>query len=406
MPNKIWLVAKNEYLRLIKKPSFWVMIFLLPMLYLILGLISGSTSQSVEQKVLSEVEGVKKVLIVDQADVINGEVLNDVYKKADNIDKAIEKVKNNEADVAIYFGSDIFTTQNIQIHARDTSVVSRGRFNQMATSLLEQSVIKDISDPKQVEILSTQFSVEPIMYKDGVEVMQGIEAFIVPIIAVIIYFLLVFMSSNFMLSSVSEEKENRMIETVLSIVPSKQLIWGKLLGMIMVAFTQLTVLVIFGLAAVAVTENIFPFDINWSLVDVSVQQILLAIFYILAGFLFLAGIMVGVGAAMPKFREASQFSAVFIILTILPVYFATPIIAEPAGTLARIVSFTPFTAPLILLFRTSMDALPLGEAFLGAGVVIVYVFISFYLAFKLFELGSLELSKKISPLDIFKKNKN
>jgi len=58
-----------------------------------------------------------------------------------------------------------------------------------------------------------------------------------------------------------------------------------------------------------------------------------------------------------------------------------------------------------LLFRGSIDALPFWESLLGMAVVAIYVVIGFYMAFKLFELGSLELGKKISVASVFRKQK-
>lgn len=196
-----------------------------------------------------------------------------------------------------------------------------------------------------------------------------------------------------------------MIETILSIVKPRQLIWGKLVGLTGVSLTSLFALGALMTGIVVVSTNIFPITIDWSAVDVTVGQILLSIFYTIGGFLFLSSIMVGVGAAMPKYRDAQQFSSVFIILSIIPVYFASFLLAEPSGTLSRIVSFTPFTAPLILIFRSSIGALTIWESVAGVVVVALYVMIGFYFAFKLFEVGSLEVNKKISFKFLLQKQK-
>lgn len=405
MKSTIFLVAKKEYLKIVKKPSFWIMIIIVPVIYLILAAISGTSARSVEKKVEEEVKNINAVLVVDLSGLISDQLVGGIYQRLENPEEAKEKVKNGEVDAAFIYPKDIQESKTIEVYAEDTSLISRGRFNSVAQDLLKQSVLKEIKAPDKIALFNTKLNVATTLYKEGEVVDQRFEVFIIPIASVLIYFLLVMFSSGFMLSSVSEEKENRMIETILSVITPRKLIWGKLIGLTGVSLTSLVALAALLTGIIAISTNIFPIEIDWSAVDLNVGQVLLAIFYTVGGFLFLSSIMVGVGAAMPKYREAQQFSAIFIILSIIPIYFATVLIAEPTGTIARIVSYTPFTAPLILLFRSSVGALPLWESILGIVVVIVYVIIGFYLAFKLFEIGSLELSKKISFKSIFQKQR-
>ncbi|PIY96929.1 MAG: hypothetical protein COY66_02035 [Candidatus Kerfeldbacteria bacterium CG_4_10_14_0_8_um_filter_42_10] len=403
MKSKILLVAKKEYLKVVQKPSFWIMIIIIPVVYLILVAISGTSASSVEKKVAEEVKNVHAVLIVDQAGLISDQLLLGIYQRSENKETAVAQVESGKVDAAFVYPTDFQESKKIEVYAQDTSLISRGRFNTVAQDLLKQSLLQEIEDPNKVALFNSRLEVSSTLYKEGKVVDQRFETFIIPIASVLVYFLLVMFSSGFMLSSVSEEKENRMIETVLSVINPRQLIWGKLIGLTFVSLTSLAVLGVLLTGIIAVSTNIFPIKIDWSAVDWNIGQVLLALFYTIGGFLFMSSIMVGVGAAMPKYREAQQFSSVFIILSILPIYFASILIAEPTGTIARVISFTPFTAPLILIFRSSIGALSLWESILGIMVIITYVAVGFYLAFKLFEIGSLELSKRISFNTVFKK---
>ncbi|MCA9390441.1 ABC transporter permease, partial [candidate division WWE3 bacterium] len=70
--------------------------------------------------------------------------------------------------------------------------------------------------------------------------------------------------------------------------------------------------------------------------------------------------------------------------------------------LALGLSYFPLTSPLILLARYVFDALPLYEMIMSGTLLILYVLGALYLAFKLFELGSLEYTEKLSFKRIFK----
>ncbi len=405
MKSKTFIVAKREYIKIVKKPSFWILLFVIPIFYVILMAVIGVSTKSVEENIKKEAEEAKQILVVDEAGIIDDTLIGGNIVREEIAENAINKVKNGEADAALIYPKDISQSTGIMLYAKDTSLISRGRFDNLASLLYKQSILQEIGDQEKISLYNANIGINKTFYKDGEEVDQSFEVFIIPIISIVVYFLLTFLSVSYMLSSVSEEKENRMMETILSTIRPRELIWGKIIGLTGVAFTQLITLAALSGVAVLVSQNVFPIDIDWSAVNVSIWQIISALFYIITGFLFLSSIMVGLGAAMPRYREAQQLSGIFIILTILPIYFAQVLIADPSGTIATIVSFTPFTAPLILLFRGSIDALPLYQSIIGMLAVVAYVGIGFFIAFKLFELGSLELSKKISIVSIFKKRK-
>ncbi len=403
--NKIFTIAKREYLRTVKRPSFWVLILALPLLYLGLGFVSGYTSQKAEKKIQEETKNVQQISIADQSGLIRKEVAVSPFVFVGSAVEAEESVKSGAAEAAFIYPADIADTKAIRIIAKDTGLVTQTRFNQVATTLLNQSILQNIADEKSRALVGAQYAVHTTLYKNGVEVASGFEAFIVPIAVVALYFLMVIVSSSFMLSSVSEEKENRMIETVLSIVSPNQLILGKIIGLFGVAITQIITLVAFAIVMNSLGSSLFAFHINWSNVNIAPLQIASAVFYLLTGFLFMAAIMVGVGAAVPTLRDAQQFSSIFIILSILPVYFAYLILTDPQGTVAKIVSFTPFTAPMVLVFRSSVGALSPFESVAGILTMIIYVIIALFVALKLFQIGSLELTSRLSARNIIERLK-
>lgn len=403
--SKVWVIAKREYVRTVKRPSFWFIVLALPLLYLVLGFISGYSATSTEKKIEEEARNVKHISVVDHSGLIRNEVLTGPFTLVSNDQDAENRVKNNETDAAFIYPSDVVATKKIHVIAKDTGLVTRNRFDAMASQLLNQSILQSIPDVKVRALVGTTFSVDTKLYKDGTEVVGGFEAFLVPIVAVVLYFLMMIVSSSFMLSSVSEEKENRMIETVLSLVSSQQLIIGKIIGLFGVAITQIVTLILFALVMNSIGSSVFAFHINWANIHLDAFQVVSALFYLFTGFLFMACIMVGVGAAVPTLRDAQQFSAIFIILSILPIYFAYVILADPTGIIAKIVSFTPFTSAMVLVFRSSIGALTPFESVAGILVMIVYVALALLFALKLFDIGSLELTSRLSLKGILERIK-
>jgi len=404
--KNILLVAQREYKKIVRKPSFWIATLLLPLFIGVVSYISGYSAERAEQQIREQVENAQAILIVDEAKLISDALIAEPLQRSNSLKEAMEQAKAGQVDATIYYPKDIASTQRIEVHAKDVGLIGRGRFNDVAQNLLKQSILLKIGDPALIALYNTDLNVDTRTYLNGEEVIINLEEFIVPGIILVLYFLLSMMSTNFLLLSVSEEKESRMIEILLSIMPSRHLIWGKIIGLVGVTVTQLIVLL--GLSATVLwfTLDKLPFPIDLSAIPLDPVVILSGLFYLLCGFLLMATIMVGVGAAMPTYREAQSFSSIFIIASIFPVYFIMLIVQEPMGLLARILSYFPLTAPLILLGRQTLQALPTWEIVLSSLALIVYVAAGFWLAFKLFEFGSLEYDNRLSLKRLFGTKKN
>lgn len=396
------IIAIREYSKVVRKKSFWLMVLLLPVFYIAVSVISGLSGESVERKIVDQAKAAKRIIIVDQSGFISDESLVKPLERGTDPQAAQEAVRDGQADAAFVYPSDITTTHQVVAYVHDDGIIARGRFDELGTKLVKQSILAQIQDPDDIALFNANLKLEKTVFADGEAVVTSIEAFILPIFAVVIFFLLTITSSSYMLMSVSEEKENRLIETMLSIVSPRQLIWGKLAAMVGLALTQLVVLAVFGIVAYQASSTILPIDINWSLVDLNAWQILLTVFFIGAGFVFMSSLMVGIGSAMPTYRDAQQASPLFIITSILPVYFAIVLIADPMGAVAKATSYIPFMSPLVLTFRASIGALPVWEQILGIVVTLVYLGLGLFLAFKLFEIGSLETGKKVSLKKIWR----
>ncbi len=401
--NKLLLVAIREYIRTIRKPTFWLATIIFPVFMIGVSYISGYSAQYTENKVKEELKLVKRILIVDDTGFITSNFIQKPYELITSIDEGVTEVKNNDAEVLFVYPKDIRENKSIQIFTQDEGIMSYGKYTPVAQELLKQVILSGVNDPEKIQLFNSPIQAKTTYFKNGVVNDVRLEKYIVPIVALVLYFIMVFMGTNFLLMSVSEEKENRMMEIVLTTITSKQLIWGKIIGLVAIVISQLVVLAILGGIGIWMLLNRLPITINFSEIPLSVFGIAFNLFYIFAGFLMIATAMVGVGAAMPNYRDAQQFSSFFIIAAIAPIYFVTIIIADPNGLVARITSYFPLTSPLIFLGRNALGALPTWEALISIPLLIIYVIIGFWIAFKLFEFGSIEYKDKLSLKQLFNK---
>ncbi len=397
--NKVLLIAKREYRKVVLKPAFWLTTLAFPVFIIVIAFISGASAESAEASIQKQAQESKLVYILDQTEIGGTKLIDPLLIKAPyqfvtDQESALADVKSGKANALIQYPKDFFSTKKINIFAQDLGVIGSTGYNNLADQLVRQSILLKTQSPDLIAIFNSQFGFDFKGYKNGVEVVNGFQKLIVPGIAIVIYFVFTTFATSYLLQSVSEEKENRMIETILSIIRSKHLIWGKIFGQLGVIFTQIAALAFF--AVIALVYFTQQNSIDLSMITVTPLQVISALFYSVCGFLILANVMVGVGAAMPNYKDAQQLSGLFIFVSVAPVYLATSILAEPSGTIAKVLSYVPFSSSIILLFRSALGEMTLAETFTTGIVLLAFVLLSFYLSAKLFEFGALEYSNKIS----------
>jgi len=393
--NHIYLIAQREYIRTVRKPIFWISTLLLPTFIILVSFVSGYSADQAEKSIQEEAQNAQSILLYDPLTFIPEAFVIDPLEKVQDIDEAKSRIIDGSADALFIIPEDITTTKKVEVYTQDTGVMSLGKFDPVVQSLIGASVASQL-DPQLQPLIGGGVTIESTYYKNGDRTEISLEKYVIPLAAFALYFLLVFMANNFLLTSVSEEKENRMIEIMFSIVERKSLIWGKIVGITLIAFTQIAVLVSATALIIYFSTSNFDIPIDLTKIVFDPVNISLYLFYILSGFLIIASVMVGVGSVMPTYKEAQSFSSIFIIASIFPMYFFSILLQEPTGTISQIVSYFPLTAPMVLAARLTLDALTATEIVVSSALVILYVIGGFYVAFKLFELGSLEYNNKVS----------
>lgn len=403
MKNKIWAVTKYEYLQTVKRKSFWATTLFLPLTFVLILFVQFIASSQTEQLFNKLGEDIIAVHIVDKANVINPELIKDVLRKDDDLESSIQMLKYKKIDGVIYYPATFLDDGKFEIYAEDRGLLGGTAFSALGKGLVEQSAILAVGDAKTKKLLTIEPQ-ETTTYidKDGQENRIELSNFILPVISLVIFFLAVTMSSQYLLQSVSEEKENRMIETMLSMVNSRSLIYGKIIGLSGVVLTQVSIWLFSALAVLFVAISSGKLGIAIDVSKLSLNLLPFNLLMTLLGFLLFAAIMVGVGSVGTSYRDSQSLSGIFIMLSFLPLYFITVIIADPNGIIAKITSYVPFTAPMILVIRNSLGALSTAELVTGVIAVFLYVAFAFWLATKLFDLGALMYNRRPNAKEIWK----
>jgi len=396
LPHNLWLITRREYLKVVRKKSFWISTLIFPVLMIVIVGVTAYSTRVSEETVERIVQETQRIVVVDESGWIDSGLIGPPFELSDSRTAGIAAVESESAEALIYYPPDMGRTRQLEVHLKSRGLIHSGRYNELAQQLLRSSLLQQIGDPEQIAAVSANYQMAVTAYRDGDVVDEGIETLLLPVFSLVAFFLMTSFGVSYFLMSVSEEKENRMMEIVLSMVRPASLVWGKILGLLGVVLTQFALLGVFAAVIFSLSNSASPLPVDLSRIDLSFDQVAFGLFYLIGGYLFLAGIMVGVGAVMPNYKDAQSFSSVFIVLSILPLYLLTAILTDTSSVLARTLSYLPFTSPLVLLLRNALGELPWWEKLLSVAVVSFYVWASFVLAFKLFMLGALEYNDKIS----------
>jgi ABC-2 type transport system permease protein len=201
----------------------------------------------------------------------------------------------------------------------------------------------------------------------------------------ILLLLSVLTGGQYLLMSTIEEKSNRVMEVLVAAVSPFELMTGKILGQMAVGLVVLLIYAVLGLSALAVFAALGALD-PWLIV-------FLLIFYLLA-YLTIGALMAAIGSAVNDVREAQSFMMPVMLLTMLPWLLWVPILRDPNGALATVLSFIPPVGNFVMLLRLSSTAAPpLWQTVLSIVVSAVGAWAALWFAAKVFRVGILVSGK-------------
>ena len=169
---------------------------------------------------------------------------------------------------------------------------------------------------------------------------------VVPMIFVGLFMISIFITSGYLLQSVTEEKENRVVEIVLSSIPSLPLMAGKVLGLGAAGLTQVLIWVITALIAIPLIGNRVG-QLDGVAIDPAV--LLLAIVYFVLGYLAYGAIFAAIGAIAPGNREAQQYSGFLGFFAAIPFILFAVFLTDIDSVIVVALSLFPLTAPTSML---------------------------------------------------------
>ena len=395
-------VIQFEVLRTLKKKTFWLMALLFPvMIGVIFGIVYFSNIATMQAAEDLQDQSFT-VAVTDTSGIVNPDLLAALQTKSvDSREEGVQAVESGILDAYIYIPADL-TTQSVQVYAQEVGIFEDSRYGALATTLLNESAAPSVN-ANLTTIIRDSVNVESTYYRDG-EIYDPIRHLIAPGLFLVLLYAIIVIFGNQMLVSTTEEKENRVIEMILTMVEARTLVTGKIISLAILGLVQAAVIVvplIIGyalfhneLALPTVDLSAIPFD--WSRIAVG------AILFVVS-FLLFTGLLVAIGAATPTAKEANGFFGVVVILLFGPLYAAPLFISSPDQPFVQVLSYFPLTAPIPLLLRNAIGNLEWWQLAISTGILILTTVLIIALAVRVFQYGALEYSRRLKLKDIFRR---
>ncbi len=189
------------------------------------------------------------------------------------------------------------------------------------------------------------------------------------------------MTGGFLLQALGEEKENRIMEVLLSSVSHFELMAGKVLGLGGAGLTQILVWAVSGVIVFQAASRLFT---GFSFNAPGIGMTLLALALFVLGYLLVATLMAGLGAIAPTTKEAQQLSILLALPQFVPIYAWVYIVENPTAPIVQALTYLPLTSAVVVLQRIGPDAIEVWEVALAIAVLAASIGISLVATARIF----------------------
>lgn len=378
--SKVFYVLRHEIITLVTRFSFWFGAIGVPLIaFLIYGVAgaintssgSGQDIASTISQVFSQSEQQLPTGYVDPGNLIQelpSFMPADEYIHFADEGAARQALDDGEIDAFFVIAPDYVQSGDIVVYSQRFELDTLENPG-LIESALDYNLLRDNPDlfaRIQVPMRLEEVSLSPTPVRDQ----DNALTFFLPYGVTLIFYIMIMGSATLMLNSVSKEKENRVIEILMSSVTPTQLLTGKMIGLGLVGLFQLVIWGGSAFTILTLSGRTFNLPPEFQL---SPDILLWGLIYFILGYMLYGCLMSGLGALVPNIREASQATFIVILPLIVPLFFISVLIEEPNGTLALVLSLVPLTSPVTMMLRLSATVVPLWQLLLSVGLLIVTV---------------------------------
>ncbi len=311
---------------------------------------------------------------------------------------------------AIVIGPDpVNTSKGCKYYSKNLTDLDLKRwFEGFAGDAVREKRVRALKlSPEKVSWLMAPLRMETLkVTKGGGEEKASLSARLhqfAPVAFVYILWISVFMIAQMLLTSTIEEKSNRVIEVLLSSVSPVQLMAGKIVGPAMTGLTMILAWAAFALVGLQVLPLLVEHvpDLGLGAILSDPAYLVSFLVYFLLGYLFYASLLVGIGSVCNSLKEAQNLMQPVMLVLIVPLLSMLPVVKDPNGTLAKVLSFIPPFTPFVMMNRVAGPPAP-WEYVATTVLLLVTLVFTVWAAAKVFRVGILMTGKPPKLMEILR----
>lgn len=403
--NKTFLIFKNEFITTLRRTGFIIMTLILPVLILLAIGISQIVAGAAKPQVIE----VTTIGYVDQAGGFNQ------FTTQGNINlvpfgtsqSAFQAMVSGNIKEYFVIPSNYSTTGLINRYTLEKQPAAPLDVSAAMKSFLTNNLLTGKVPPATINVVEYPLNLVSTRLTPAGEVAPeqgGYGNLIIPGIFAVLLVLSLTFSSAYLIQGLGDEKENRLMEILLSSVSARQLMTGKVLGLGAAGLVQVAVwLISLPLLLSLATSTIGGF---FSSIQIPPNFIILGLIYFILGYLLFAVLSAGTGAISPSAREGQQLSAIYTIIAISPLWYASAIINFPNSPIWTVLTIFPLTAPVVVMFRLGLTDIPTWELAVSILVLMISIIGLLLISVRVLRTYLLMYGKRPSFKEIFRNLKN
>ena len=392
MKTNIGTVVAFEVVRTLRTKFFWIGSLLGPVLLAVvigISVMSNTSASNAEPPDSIKFEWVDHSGLVNPsiAEAAGGTLISDPAQ-------GVANVIAGRIDAFFEYPANP-TTDPILVSAQDAGIFGSDVYPGTASQILKLSAASSINNDTLVNLVSGSIPTSLTTYKDG-QPTPGIWGAIPLLAFIVLFFIIVVMQGNRMLTATLEEKENRVTEMILTTIKPSSLLTGKVLALGIIGVVQILVIMIpAAIVYIWLAQSGKVSGLELSKLVFEPVPIIISTLILLGGFLLFTTSLVAIGAAVPTVKDAQGMFATVLLLLVIPIYLIVWMMVNPGNMLVRVLTFFPWTAPITAMGRNALGILPWVDGCIVIAILFVTSYLVFRIAARLFQYGSVEYAKKI-----------
>lgn len=416
--HNVLAIIKREYKEAVYKKSFIILTLLMPVLMIGFTVLPGLLMQVKTQKQVN-------IHVIDQSgkifNALQKSLANDTLKTGKpryaltlvSVGQApLQNILNDEKklisakklDALLLIPADLDSSLQVRFYARnvaDIDMTSRLK-NEISTILSRQRLLAAGIQPELIQKLTkkVKFATYKIT-KKGKESKSGFlqEYFSTFILAFFLYFTIILYGAGIM-RSIIQEKNSRIVETILSGANAFQFMAGKILGMGAVSFTQYFIWIVFGLGLFFIGTSYFP--ISTDFLQLNPMILFYFVLFFVLGYLLYSALYAAVGAISNSEQEAQNAAYPVTLSLLVPIILFSYVVKNPGAPLSVTLSEIPLFSPVIMFARINLSNPSAWQILLSIGLLVVTIVLAIWIVAKIFRVGILMYGKRPTLAELMK----